>query len=284
MNLISLIYKEKWSEVTDRIQSHPEETKSWDKFRDLPLHYAVGRNNIPAQVIEQLIEAHPTAVKERADFFESLPIHIAVRDVSSTTCDIVKVLLRYYIDGATVTNSHGHTPLLSHLVLCESLSMDVVKLLVEAHPDVAKTPDRMQYYPLHRAVECGHWEISKCLIDAFPEALQKETGAFEFPCDTAKRCHHYDLWEQLQHEEVKIFGSNVKVSHPINTTSDQSDVVVHDGQDIDGNEHTDKSDTVRIDTQEKQIFIKELDAINDSIDALSLGSLSLGSLPSDSKP
>lgn len=187
MSLLSLLYQQRWSEIPNRLKTHPEEAKSWKHIvSDLPLHYASSRNDIPAEVIDTLIEAYPQAVKEKSELVGALPLHVAVREVSSTTLDVLQVLLRHYSKGATIKNNHGHTPLLSHIVLCESPSIDVIKLLVEAHPDAVRITNNYQYYPLHHAVECGDWELSKWLIDAYPEALRKETNARETPRDIAK--------------------------------------------------------------------------------------------------
>lgn len=218
-SLVSLIYKEKWSEIPDRIKEYPEEAQVWENLDDRPLLYACGRTNIPGEVIDAIIQACPQAVKEKSKLGGALPLHIAARQLSNTTPDIVKVLLHHYKEAAVIGNDHGHTPLMSHLVLNETPSLEVVKTLVETKPEAAKITDDFYYYPLHRATDCGIWEIVKCLIDAYPEALRKKTRTEETPRDMCKRRGHDELYDKLCKEEDTIFG--VTLSEDVKVEEDE---------------------------------------------------------------
>lgn len=205
MNLTHLLNAQKWSAALERIQTHPEETKTCELFPETLFHYASGRKHIPAYVIEALISAYPQAAKEKSQF-DTLPLHVAVRDVSSTIVDVVKVLLHHYPEGATILNAHGHTPLMSHLVICETPTLQVVDMLVKVYPEAVRLVDQYLYYPLHHAMDYDDWDIAKCLIDGYPEVLWKRTAAGETPWDISKRCGFERLCVRLKEEEERIGG------------------------------------------------------------------------------
>lgn len=206
MTLITLIHSQNWLEVLNRISSHPEEVRP-SNYDYLPIHRACIRQNVPVKVIEALIEAHPQSVKQQTKSYEDrLPLHISVCHVSSTMPDVVKVLLDSYKEGALVKDRYGRTPLNQHLMFCQYPSLEMVRMLVEADPDVVRITDNVDWYPLHSAAYIGDWEISQCLIDLYPDALLKKSQHCKTPGDISNNNGHCQLYDKLNGEEEKRFG------------------------------------------------------------------------------
>lgn len=206
-NLLILITKKKWTKILERIASYPTEAQSRDNDGYLPIHHACWCLDFPVQVIESLIAAYPQSVELKSPKGGLIPLHYAVSRKSCTKFHVVQVLLWHYREGASVRDVHGRTPLLYHLFHSPNLSLDLTKMLVNAHPDAVRIRDKHLRYPLHFAAKSGNWEVSKYLIDLFPEALMAKTKSDRTPLDVANTFGKHQLCDYLREEEAKRFGS-----------------------------------------------------------------------------
>lgn len=223
MKLAILINNEEWPEVINRITTYPEEVRSWanhsvrlflpittsccDGFGYLPIHRVCEREKVPAKVIETLIEAHPQCVRHKTNSLGLLPLHVAVRYVSLENTDVVKVLLRHYMEGAAVKDDNGQMALSYHVLYCPNPLLEIIKMLVEAHPEFVKMSHTYNWYPLHHAATRGNWEISKYLLDMYPDALRKRDRSGQTPSDIAAVRGYQKLKDQLCQEEEQYFGN-----------------------------------------------------------------------------
>lgn len=210
LNLTTLISKKKWVEVLERIVSHPDEVRVC-KDGILPIHRACGCDDVPFRVIEALIETYPQSLEQKCNTFDGgLPIHDAVsHDYSTINTDVIKLLLQHYKGSASVKDEDGCTPLQSHLYCSPSPSLEVVKMLVEAHPDAVRTHDQYKWYPLHCAAACDNWQIAIYLIDLYPEALVKHTFTDQIPRIVADEYRKFKMCDKLREEEETRFGRTI---------------------------------------------------------------------------
>jgi len=117
--LFEHIKNKSWSEVFQRIQSHPEETNIWvngessdSSWKYLPIHLAC-ISCCPKEVIRQLIEINPNSAL-LVDFRGRLPIHIACQR-PCVPVDIVQLLLQAYPESIHVKDNFGLLPV--HIAL-----------------------------------------------------------------------------------------------------------------------------------------------------------------------
>lgn len=207
--LSTLIDRERWSEVEERIFSNPNEAYSW-KDGILPIHRACCYKAVPLQVIEALVDAYPMSLQQKSKASGRIPLHFAVCRESSTDSNIFKVILNHYKRGASVKDVRGRLPLSSHLSTSPSLSLEMVKMLVETYPQALFTRSDDQWYPLHHSATRGDWEITQYLIKLNPAALLEENEDDMTPRDIADYFDNYELRNHLLKEEDKRFGGVIR--------------------------------------------------------------------------
>merc|ERR1712032_1206379 len=206
--LPTLILKEKWSEVIKRILSHPKEVQYWDVEDYLPIHRACGHANVPVKVIEALIEAYPQCVMDQTREMD-LPLHIVSGQSSLTKHDVVKLLLSYYKLGVLIRNVRGKTSLINYLFCTQPLSLETIKLYAEAHPDVVRISDKLNWFPLHYAVVRNDWNLSEYFITLYPKALWMKNKSGRTPRDLAEAFGKNEFGNKLLKEEEKICKRNI---------------------------------------------------------------------------
>lgn len=205
--LWSLIESRKWSDLLEQIKNHPEEAQTIGNRGSLPIHRACNLGTmVPLEVIEQLIDAYPQSLEHKAGKCAELPLHVAVsHEHNGLHMEIVKLLLRHYKEGAAVQDAHGQTPLTSHLFFYRHPNLQVIQMLVEAHPHAIQMIDIYQKCPLHYAARCDNWDICQYLIELYPEALQIKSKSGQLPREIA---NYHDMPEinqrLLQEEEKKV--------------------------------------------------------------------------------
>lgn len=227
MELPNLIHLKRWEEVLAKISSSPDELRSCDNGGFLPIHNACFQGNVPLNVIETLVEAYPQSIKQKSQTYGLLPLHCAVHHYSSTNSEVVKFLLRNYKEGASAKEENGRTPLIYHLLVCQSPSLEMTKLLVHAHLDAVRICDSGKWNPLHYAAYRGNWEISQYLIDMYPDALLEENNENKTPRGITICNGRHQMAEKFREAEEDIQSGMMKVTECIH----QSDNVVDDEPD-----------------------------------------------------
>lgn len=212
LKLSTIIARRGWTKALHRIASSPNEARSWDHDGELPIHRACRHQNVPVNVIKALIDAYPQSVEKQTKMTGLIPLQFAVCCVSSTINGVVRLLLLHYTVGATVRDACGETSLISHLYYSSQPSLEVVQMLVEAHPDAVRTSDKYKWYPLHFAARRGDLEIPQYLIELYPEALLAKTEFDMTPQDVADEFCKCQLRDRLREEKEKRFGSNQSTS------------------------------------------------------------------------
>jgi ankyrin repeat protein len=122
---------------------------------------------------KELIEAYPHFAREKWDYIENYPIHLAAALSSSPS--VVKAVFNAYPEALKEKNYHGFTPL--HLA-CQNNQLDqVIQWLVEIYPEAAKEKDTyLDQMPLHLACHYNQSEeVIQSLLEAYPEAAREKT-------------------------------------------------------------------------------------------------------------
>lgn len=219
-SLTSLIFRQQWSKAIKRIESYPEEVNSWDSHGCLPLHRVCQSENSSDEVIEKIILTYPSCIKEVDKKWGRLPIHYAVRNPNSPhKQQIVKILLQKFPEGASFPDKYNDTPLHYHLFCSREQSLEIVKMLVEAHPNTARINAGFTGYPLHRAVVCDNLDIVKYLIGVYPEVLRIKDLSGRIPREHVEDRNSL-VYKLLYEEELKRFGDLINDSVPTITVNE----------------------------------------------------------------
>lgn len=212
MELPNLIHLKNWEEVLAKICSSPDELHLWDKGGFLPIHNACFEENVPLSVFKALIKAHPNSIKLKSKIDGLLPLHCAVHHYSSTNSDIVKFILKQYKEGVAEKEEKGRTPLIYHLLVCQSPSLEMTRMLVDAQPDVVRIRDNKKWSPLHYAAYRGNWEISQYLIEINPDSLMEENIENRTPRAITICNGRHQMAEKFREVEEDIQSGMVKIT------------------------------------------------------------------------
>eukprot|EP00873_Tetraselmis_striata_P038694 jgi/Tetstr1/458958/TSEL_004429.t1 len=138
----------------------PDGALQQDHDGNTPLHAACMAEFLPA--VELLIQRRPEAasVPNKSD---ELPLHVAAGYGRSAT--IAGLLVQAYPGALRKQAAAGWLPLHSAVAMAvaEPCSYEVVRLLLDGHPEGAQTPDRQGRLPLHWAVENQEASAEICL-------------------------------------------------------------------------------------------------------------------------
>lgn len=110
-------------------KSFVEQASRLDDHGALPLHTACS-NKPPADIVEALLKACPSAISQRNDNHNT-PLHQAAMWQASV--EVVEVLLSRHPEAALERNKYGNLPL--HIAASNEAPAEVVKLLIETYPD-----------------------------------------------------------------------------------------------------------------------------------------------------
>lgn len=212
MELQNVIHLKRWEEVEAKICSSPDELHLWDDGGFLPIHNICFQENVPLSIIESLLKSNPNSVKQRSQMNGLLPLHCAVHHYSSTNSEIVKFLLSYYKEGAAEKEENGRTPLIYHLLVCQSPSLEMTRMLVDAHPDAVRIRDDKKWSPLHYAAYRGNWEISQYLIEKNPDSLMEENIDNKTPRAITVCNGRYQMAEKFREAEEDIQSGMMKIT------------------------------------------------------------------------
>lgn len=158
----------------------------------MPLHWGCARAH-PPSAVRMLLEACPSAVRERAE--GHLPIHLACKK-SSTSLETVKLLVDAYSESVRELDRdlNGDTVYPVHWA-CNGLpdTADSVRYLLTAYPEAALLRIPKHFggeYLLHTLVRVrGPLDIVRKVVDIFPRALQQRIG-HDMCCPLHFACQH----------------------------------------------------------------------------------------------
>lgn len=212
MELPNSIHLKKWEEVLSKIFSSPDELHLWDKGGFLPIHNACFEENVPLNVIEALIKAYPNSLNQKSQMNGLLPLHCAVHHYTSTNSEIVKFLLKKYKEGAAEKEENGRTPLIYHLLVSQSPSLQMTRMLVDAQPDAVRIRDDRKWSPLHYAAYRGNWEISQYLIEINPDSLMEKNIDNKTPREITICNGRHQMAEKFREAEEDIKSGMMKIT------------------------------------------------------------------------
>eukprot|EP00985_Skeletonema_marinoi_P025971 scaffold19606_cov134-Skeletonema_marinoi.AAC.4 len=156
--------------VTERIIKYlleyfPAAASAADDKGQLPLHFACGYNkNATVNIIQLLIDAAPDSVRSvnKCTFKHPTSVH------SEWVINEGWMPLHYLCDNENVD---------------EISALEIVKLLLEKHPEAVRHVDNKGLLPIHIACEFKAPEFCRVLIEAYPgsERISNESGDGELP-------------------------------------------------------------------------------------------------------
>ncbi len=135
-------------------------------------------------IIRYLLEYFPDAASATDDDGES-PLHRACSN-PNVTPGIIKLLINAAPDSVRIVSNRLWTPLhclCANVELDEADAMQILKLLIEQHPEALRHVNQFGQLPIHRAaVEGKSTEFCRVLIDAYPgsERMTDGRGALPF--------------------------------------------------------------------------------------------------------
>jgi ankyrin repeat protein len=171
--LIQHLLHQQWDDALERAKSYPQEAGIWTKHpihgkRRYALHYAC-KYKAPAALVEELLQAHVEATTVGIDEYQLLPLHLACAHGAAD--DVVKLLLEYNREAASIPDSLGLLPL--HLAITEGASMQVVEYLLEAYPSARKARDSKGFCP-HVYAESSHHPSSSKVMELLNDMTFQE--------------------------------------------------------------------------------------------------------------
>jgi len=134
------------------VEANPSSLLAKDEYDRTPLHVSCAKRCIKAETIKILLDVCPESSRQR-DSGEALPIHILCARNESNDDDEVAI--------------------------------DILKLLLEAHPDSVSQIDEEDDIPLNKAANNKSPAFCKILVDAYPESVKGHNGdlPFHYACE-----------------------------------------------------------------------------------------------------
>jgi len=155
-----------------------------------PIHILLHNRSVGDMfdVVKYLSELNPSSLNAK-DLHDAVPLHIACKN-EGITPSMIKLLLRVWPECAHQQNHYLALPL--H-ILCmderdEEVAIDILKLLLKAHPGSVSETDDEGHLPLHFAAYNKSSAFCKVLVDAYPELVKRLNGDGELPFHLA--CDH----------------------------------------------------------------------------------------------
>lgn len=147
----------------------PEALRTFDKQGAVPLHIALQRK-LPSEIIFYLIDKEVGAVRTREASTQMYPLHIAARAGADPA--VLVRLAEIYPSAIDSVDSKGNT--IFHLACTfRQLTVEFAEILLDrCDPDTVRKVNEDQCLPLHVAVQHrASWEVLRLLIDLHPDAL-----------------------------------------------------------------------------------------------------------------
>ena len=171
------------------LQSSDEEN-----LKCTPIHILIHNKSVGDmyEVLQYLTETDPSSLQAK-DIYDQTPLYVAC-EKSYINAKTIELLLRVCPNSIYQPNNCDWLPTHS---LCEArmddeVAVEVLKLLLEAHPDSARLQTNGDAeLPLHLAASNKAPTFCKVLIDAYPEAVKEQNGygylPFHFACSNGGR-------------------------------------------------------------------------------------------------
>jgi len=189
-SLFRAVSSENWELVISICEAKPYKAESWhsapgffDAHRSsniLPLHQACVFHP-PKQVLQQMIQAYPSATKQKESGYGRLPLHIACH--SSASLEAIQVLLNQRPSAAYEQDAIGRVPL--HYALSNGSTIELVQELLRAASEAGgeqgvlsatDSADFNGWLPIHVACHMNSsLEVLRALRDANPDGVEKST-------------------------------------------------------------------------------------------------------------
>jgi len=168
------------------VETNPSSLLAKDEHDQTPLAVACKNKSITAGTIRFLLEACPSSIHQRNNCNE-LPIHslCEVNTDGGVAIEILKLLLKAHPDSVTQTDGEGYLPL--HLAAMNK-SPAFCKILVDAYPELAKRVDDDGDLPIHNACHRGRPDTVEYLFELYPESLHIRNNNGYLPIHEA--CGH----------------------------------------------------------------------------------------------
>lgn len=161
------------------------------------LHQSCRLYPTTAPVVESALRIDPEAVRKaiavphekgqpkKPEHLYGYPVNIVLTHGGSM--EVIKMLIDAAPDVLVKKDGNDGSGSLG-IALMHKADMNLVNMLVQANPDCAKVPDRRGNYPLHVAVSHGvPSQIVKRLHAMYPKALQMRNFHSQTPLDIAQR-------------------------------------------------------------------------------------------------
>lgn len=192
----------------EMLQSHDGDTKC------TPINIFMHNKKIGEMddVLQYLAETNPSSllIKNR---WEETPLHIACRNehISART---IQILLEACPEVARQLNHYEELPLhylCRNKVMENEVAIDVLKLLLDAHPDSVLQVDSEELaLPIHHAVNNKSPAFCKLLVDAYPESVKRQSDyglPFHHACCNNGRLDTLEYLFELYPECMNIRGN-----------------------------------------------------------------------------
>ena len=137
----------------------------------LPIHYAVFYDQPNLEVVNFLLEQYPTGA-ELVDVYGRLPLHYAV-DRPQPNLSVVTSLLDVFAKGALAKDTLSRSPLTIAVDHGAPMPVQILKVLVAAHPASVWEKGPMGKLPLQIAVETARPSLActRYLARCYPAAI-----------------------------------------------------------------------------------------------------------------
>jgi len=176
------------------LDADPETASYTDQNRRSPLHWACDVGGASAGVIELLLRHNPESASMKEETFGFLPLHIAcykeicdrrrtqafTQDYDDEQNDVVRTLLNWHPDAALTPDTRGWLPL--HIACRTGVSETVIKSLISAQPSSIHHSDFQERLPIHLACCCPdiNTGVISTLIREDSACLQRKETKYGF--------------------------------------------------------------------------------------------------------
>lgn len=139
--LYDLVAARRWVEVVARAREAPSEAFSWSidgtaNAGRLPIHLACSLDP-PRRAVASLINAHVDGVRAVSGSDDTTCLHAAC--ASGATVDVIQLLINAHPDAVATRDRTGLLPI--HAACSASATIDVIKLLLRASPEPVSEED-----------------------------------------------------------------------------------------------------------------------------------------------
>lgn len=161
--------------VSGLITKQPEVCKQQCCDGILPLQYAARGGGFPLQTLQQMVSCYPEALVAQDDTTGSTPLHFSCLFKASAT-EVFQLLT--CPRAASLQNNEGNLPL--HIYCDKDTDKGTIRytgivgLLVDAHPESAREPNKFGRLPLHLVSHCSedwHLPLIRLLVESYGKGV-----------------------------------------------------------------------------------------------------------------